>query len=119
MRQEAAEGLMQFGMNYPEARPVMMDLAAKSQDWEYAQEIYERLKRMIPPNVLKDIDPRTLPPDPKQVIAESKAEIAKIKIDLEKLKVMKASLNVQKEGTSVRKEVLDILEQLFTPSERG
>jgi hypothetical protein len=119
MRQEAAEGLMQFGMNYPEARPVMMDLAAKSQDWEYAQEISERLKRLVPPNVLKDIDPSTLPPDPKQVIAESKAEIAKIKIDLEKLKVMKASLNVQKEGTSVRKEVLDILEQLFTPSERG
>ena len=114
MRQEAASGMMEFGMNYPEARSYIQDLVAKSQDWEFAQEISDRLKRLVPPGVLKDIDPSTVPPDPKQVIAESKAEIAKIKIDLEKLKVMKASLNVQKEGTSVRKEVLDILEQLFS-----
>jgi hypothetical protein len=117
MRQEAAEGMMQFGQMYPEARPYIQDLVAKSQDWEFAQEISDRLKRLLPPQVREDIDPNTIPPDPKQVIAESKAEISKIKIDIEKLKVMKASLNVQKEGTSVRKEVIDILEQLFT--ERG
>jgi hypothetical protein len=117
MRQEAAEGMMSFGQMYPEARPYIQDLVAKSQDWEFAQEISERLKRLLPLQVREDIDPNTLPPDPKQVIAESKAEISKIKIDIEKLKVMKASLNVQKEGTSVRKEVIDILEQLF--SERG
>lgn len=114
MRQEASEGMMQFGQNYPEARAYIQDLVAKSQDWEFAQEISDRLKRLLPPQVREDIDPKTLPPDPKQVIAESKAEIAKIKIDLEKLKVMKASLNVQKEGTSMRKEVLDVLEQLLS-----
>jgi len=117
MRQEAAEGMMSFGQMYPEARPYIQDLVAKSQDWEYAKEISDRLKRLLPPQVREDVDPKTIPPDPKQVIAESKAEISKIKIDIEKLKVMKASLNVQKEGTSVRKEVIDILEQLF--SERG
>jgi hypothetical protein len=114
MRQEAAEGMMTFGQMYPEARPMIQDLVAKSQDWEFAQEIAERLKRLVPPNVLKDIDPSTIPPSPKEVIAQAKAEVAKIKIDHEKLKTMRTALDVQKEGSGVRKEILDVLEQLFT-----
>jgi hypothetical protein len=114
MRQEASEGMMEFGQMYPEARQVIADLVAKSQDWEFAQEIADRLKRTIPQNILKDIDPSTVPPSPQEIISQSKAQIASLKVDREKLKTMQDTIKLQKEGSDVRKEILSILSELFS-----
>lgn len=54
-REEAREGMQAFMQAAPQAAPLVLDLFAKAQDWPFAEEIAERLAKMIPGNQ---------PPDP-------------------------------------------------------
>lgn len=53
-RMEAAESMMQFIQAFPAAAPVTGDLVAKSMDWPGAEDIAERLKKMLPPELQGD-----------------------------------------------------------------
>lgn len=53
-RMEAAESMMQFIQAFPAAAPIAGDLIAKAMDWPGADEIAERLKAMIPPEILNE-----------------------------------------------------------------
>lgn len=50
-REESAAQMMQFITAYPEAGPLIGDLLAKNLDWKGADEIAERLKAMLPPQL--------------------------------------------------------------------
>jgi hypothetical protein len=52
-RVEAAESLMAFVQAMPSAAQVAGDLIAKAQDWPMAEQIGERLKRALPPQILQ------------------------------------------------------------------
>lgn len=52
-RQEAAESMMQFIQAVPQFAPYIADLLAKNMDWPGAQEISERLKKLVPPEILE------------------------------------------------------------------
>ena len=126
-RQEAAAGMLGFASVFPEAAPLIQDLVAKSQDWEFAQEISERLKRTIPPAILLGSEniPQQ-PPSSDERMSESKAQQAEakvqrelLKVDEEKIQVMRAALELQKDkaGNDVKKMVLDVLSDLLKGSE--
>lgn len=51
-RVEAAESMMQFVQAVPAAAAAASDLIAQAQDWPLADKIAERLKAMLPPQVL-------------------------------------------------------------------
>ncbi len=51
-RMEAADSLMQFVQAMPAAGGVIMDLIAKNMDWPGANEIAERLRKVLPPGIL-------------------------------------------------------------------
>jgi len=53
-RIEAAESMMQFIQAFPAAAPLAGDLIAKAMDWPGADEIAERLKSTIPPEILNE-----------------------------------------------------------------
>jgi membrane protein involved in colicin uptake len=53
-RQESADSMIGFVQAVPAAGQVAGDLIAKAQDWPDADQIAERLKRIIPPQVLGD-----------------------------------------------------------------
>lgn len=53
-RVESAESMMAFVQAVPAAAQVAGDLIAKAQDWPLADEIGERLKRTLPPNIVED-----------------------------------------------------------------
>ena len=55
-RKEAARALLTFIQADPTAAPAIRDLVAKFQDWPGSQEIAERLRRTIDPNILGDED---------------------------------------------------------------
>lgn len=63
-RQEAVASMIEFIGAYPAAAQVIGDLLAKNMDWPGASEISERLKKMLPPNMLDDAD-KQLPPEAK------------------------------------------------------
>jgi len=50
-RQEAVASIIDFIKVYPAAAQIVGDLLAKNMDWPGAQEISERLKKMVPPEL--------------------------------------------------------------------
>jgi len=56
-RQEAADQMMQLLQSFPDAAPIIGDLVAKNLDWPGADEIAERLKSMLPPQINDGIPP--------------------------------------------------------------
>ncbi len=50
-RQEAVDSMMSFLQAYPNAAPIIGDLFAKNMDWPGAQEIADRLKKTLPPEL--------------------------------------------------------------------
>lgn len=61
-RIEAANQMLNFAKNVPQAGPLIMDLIAKYLDWPGAEEIAARLAKAIPPQMLttetKDMSPQ-------------------------------------------------------------
>lgn len=50
-RLESADSMMQFIQAFPAAAPIAGDLIAKAMDWPGAEEIAERLKKTLPPEI--------------------------------------------------------------------
>lgn len=50
-RQETAEQMLLFMQTYPAAAPLLGDLLARTQDWEEADKIANRLQVMLPPQI--------------------------------------------------------------------
>ena len=56
-RAEAADAMLQFIQAVPQAASVAGDLVARNMDWPGADEIAERLKRMLPPQITGEAPP--------------------------------------------------------------
>jgi hypothetical protein len=105
-RIEAANSMIEFMRAFPNAAPLMGDLIAGSMDWPKAEEIAERLKAALPPQIANAGNPEALQqmqaqqqeqqqnqgPDPKLMaekmesaaqMASSQATIAKAKMELQ------------------------------------
>ena len=64
-RQEAAESMMDFSRSLPNTAQYLGDLIAKNMDWPGAQEMADRLRKLLPPALqdapnMKDIPPQFL-----------------------------------------------------------
>ncbi len=58
-RMEDADSIMEFMRVYPEAAPFIADLAVQGLDWQSSDEIVERLRAMLPPEIKAVIDQGT------------------------------------------------------------
>jgi len=81
-RQETADQMMQLIQAYPAAAPLVGDILVKSLDWQGADEIAERIKRMIPPQALGE---QGIPPQVQQLIEAGKAEITRLTAENQQL----------------------------------
>lgn len=136
MRQEAAQQMMELIRSFPDAAPIIGDLVAKNLDWPGADDIAERLKKMLPPNLQEDDDKGD---DPRLAMAQqqmmqmqqaleaAKAEIAKLsekqqadaaKVQIEAYKAETERLNVvqqQMDPVAIQQIVLKTISDLLTP----
>lgn len=71
-RQETAEQMMMLIQAYPAAAPLIGDILVKSLDWKGAEEIAERLKKMLPAQVT---GAPVIPPEVQKLIEEGKAKL--------------------------------------------
>lgn len=114
-RQEAAESLIQFATAVPSAAAVMADLIAQNMDFPGADVMAERLKRIIPPNVLsqKERDamsedaPQQEEPTPEQQLQMAEFEVKGQEIEADK---MKAEADMAKAQTELVKAQLQSAE---------
>ena len=98
-RQEAQDGMKAFLQAFPEAAPVIGDLYAKGQDWQYASEISERLQAVLPPQIKQMIEKDKLAENPdaepspeqqQQQAAEEKAQQAQQMIEAAGMKKLES-----------------------------
>ncbi len=80
-RQEAAEQMMELLRVFPQAAPVIGDLLVKNLDWLGADEIAERLKALLPPELRGDEeeDPRLA--QAMQMVQQLQGAIEQLKAD--------------------------------------
>jgi hypothetical protein len=69
-RMEAAESMMQAIQVYPQLMEVAGDLIVRAQDWPNAEEISERLKKMLPA-AQEEKDPADMTPEEQAAAAEA------------------------------------------------
>jgi hypothetical protein len=87
-RAEAADQMMMLIKSFPQAAPVIGDLVAKNLDWPGAQEIADRLHKMLPPQLQTGPDGQPLPmpappPDPRMVSAQGDVAAEQARVQLE------------------------------------
>lgn len=80
-RMEAAESMIQFAQAVPAAAAVMADLIAMNMDWPGADSIAERLKKIVPPEVLSATEREKLAedmPEQKEPSPEQQVQMAEL-----------------------------------------
>lgn len=82
-RVEAADSMMQFIQAFPQAGQVAGDLLAKNMDWPGAEELAERLKMLIPPEMRGEQPEQQQQPDPMQNQAQQ-LNMASLEADVRK-----------------------------------
>jgi hypothetical protein len=112
-RQESAESMLAFVQAMPQAAAVAADLIARNLDWPGADEIADRLKRSLPPQITseEEVGPA---PDPMQGIAMAKAEaeIEGNKLDNAKKQVELSTMTGEMQQL-VQMEVQRLLASMF------
>ena len=98
-REEAADSMMRFVQAFKDSAPIIGDLIAKNMDWPGAQEISERLQKLLPPGLADQETPQGGEPSPpgepplppqaqaiQETAVEAQLEMAGVKIAQEKAK---------------------------------
>jgi hypothetical protein len=62
MRLEAAANMTEFAKNWPKLMDIAGDKVVKAMSWAGADEIAERIKKTIPPNLLEESEQQAIPP---------------------------------------------------------
>ena len=83
-RQEAAEQMTEFVRAFPQAAPLIGDLLAKNMDWPGADEIADRLKLMLPPQIKDKENP--VPPQIQQQMQQMQQALQQLMQENTKLK---------------------------------
>jgi hypothetical protein len=91
-RAEASEQMMKLIQAYPPVAPIIGDLIAKNLDWPGAQEIADRLKIMLPPQLQKGPDGQPIPIPPPPPSPELAAVLAR-----NQREAMEAQMNDKRE----------------------
>jgi len=113
-RVEAADSMLQFIQAVPDSAPIIGDLVAKNMDWPGADQIAERLRKLLPPGLAEEdtafagpgargpeegLPPPVSGPSPEQ---EQAGEMAEIKIEQEKVKLEQERLKARKLEVEIR-----------------
>lgn len=81
-RQEAADFMTQIAQSNPELMPLIGDLMFKAMDMPYAEEISERLKLMLPPQITEhekaEQQPEQIPPQVQQAMQMAGQQIEQL-----------------------------------------
>ena len=118
-RQEAVESQMQFMNAIPHTAPAFSDLVAKNQDWPQADEISDRLRKMLPAGLVEPEEGEEPPPPPPpspQEQAEAKKlmqEVALGEQEIKKGEIELATAEIKKRQAEVELEdaVLEVVEK--------
>jgi len=125
-RQEAAVALMKLVDAYPQLMQVAGDLILKNLDFPEAQAMSDRVRKMIPPNVLPD----PAEGDPKQQLQTVQAQlqammqshdavVKELNSASEMIRTKKLELDQKREASMLQAQVQLLIQQAKTQGEAG
>lgn len=89
-REEMRESMMRYAEAFPEVRPVIGDLIAKSQDWPESDRVAERVRKTLPPGVAEDPDTELTPEQMQANQAQMQAQQAQMQAAQEAEQIARA-----------------------------
>jgi hypothetical protein len=111
-RQEASAQMMMMVQSYPDIAPIIGDLIAKNMDWPGADEISERLKAMLPPQLKGE---QQLPPEAQQMIQQMQQQLQQMQQviqqgsqQIQKIEAENGGLKSQLASKQTEKEIKQI-----------
>lgn len=121
-RQEAAESLIQFAQAVPASAAVIADLIAQNMDFPGADVMAERLKKIVPPNVLTNGEreklaedmPEQDQPTPEQQIQMKELEVRSQEAEA---KSVTAQANNEKSAATIAKAQADLVQAQLETAE--
>jgi hypothetical protein len=124
-RKEAAVSMMKMVDAYPQLMQAAADLIIKEMDWPGAEAISDRLRKMIPPQLLGD--PQG---DPKQVLQTTQAQlqammqshdamVKELNAATEIIRTKKLELDQKREASILQAQVQLLIQQAKTSGEAG
>lgn len=101
-RQEAADSMMAFVKVIPNQAPLIADLVVKNMDWPGSEELSNRLRKTVPPELLEPEEgqpeqpaaPEAPPPPPPDPIMEIKLAIEQEKLKQQQAQTAKAEVEL-------------------------
>jgi hypothetical protein len=107
MRQEAAQAMVEFGQSWPKLMDIAGDKVVKAMDWPGAEEIAERIKKTIPPELTreKDEEEEDLPP---QVVQQIEQATQYIEVLQRENQMLKAEATQKAEDRRLEKYKIDV-----------
>ena len=109
LRQEAAETYMQLTQGMPEIMGVAGDLVFKSMDLPYAEDIAERLKTLLPPQIQQMMDKeQDIPPEVQQMMQQAEQAMAQVQEYGQLVQAANAELQEDKSVTEQAKAELKL-----------
>lgn len=109
LRQEAAETYGQMGQSFPDMMPLAGDLIFKSMDLPYADEISERLRTMLPPQIQQMLNEDTeMPPEVQQAMQQADAAMKQVQEYGQLVQAAAAELEGEKAEAEKTKSGVDV-----------
>jgi len=105
-RIEALNSMVEIARVNPAIMQIAGDLIVKAMDWDGAEEIAERLKKTLPPQLQ---DPNGLPPEVQGMIEQGKAQIDELTA---KLKELESGHELKEDELRLKKYEIDVKAEL-------
>lgn len=107
-RAEAAEGMMQLAQANPQVWQAGADIIVRNLDWPQADQLADRFKKMLPPELRDDEDQQgQIPPHVQQVLQQAAQEIQQLQQQLQEAQ----------SGTALKKLETDSRERIAAAAE--
>lgn len=110
-RLEAADSMMSFVNALPQAGAAIMDIIAKSMDWDGADEIAERLQKMLPPGIA---DPKNLSPEEQQAYMQQQQQAMQKQMEQEQIQKQAAIEEINLKRANAAKTMAEADFQVLT-----
>ena len=115
-RQEALEQMERVLQSNPDLWNIIGDLLAKNMDWPGADEFAERLKKMVPPDLLDDPEEdepkEPAPPTPGEQIEMSRIQLEQQKLEADGKKVEATVVQAEADMAEAQAKMMQAVEKI-------
>ena len=106
-RIEAASSMVELGRVFPQVMQVAGDLVAKNLDWPGAEEIAERLRKLLPPGIAEPREDDEPPTQEQQVAQQMQIQAAELEMEAKETEIQEKQAKIAKTLSDKEREEVE------------